>query len=981
MAAAMRRTSPVLLFFQCSLGEVMVRPDLGRHVTLGTLYDAVRDAPLHSQLWPKSLLEHSSLVETVPADHSQFQMTKSENLEERAKLQDIEVEVTVAIAGGFVSVGGSARFLKEKHSSRYTASVVANYHVQTQRRALNVNDPRLCRERLEAPPELQHATHLVTNVVYGADVTGIFSKETSSSIAKDLEVMRIWGEIDFWLVTVREDLHNEYEYSESSFLGRDISVQIFGDVLPPNDLNLTDARSALRYMLMLPTMVQEFGDVPKQLVLTPLAELPSCLQSRRLAVPEFHHWTLPTSFNLLSLDMFQQLGRSEQCFKRLTELYHHGFPSLVSTVKCYLQSLQDYTLALGTRINEAMQDYRASGSDYVLDDLVQTFYDDGYSWPDMEAVCDGLHTQFATAADLASTLQELAGIKMASKPSAFFKSTTDPEIDLVYMLLFVGPPDSIRNRESLHKLQDFVRISQTMTDSGDLSEAKCHKSLAGMGCYKHVAFTALQFDTYCQHFCPSQYCQRQCHDATCVEEPHSEAVRPHLPDHWCQQPYTLMLSSANSAEPVPLLQALRQPKVPQVANVVFNVTTQQIQIHLAESQDCGQALHYAVQVSWQAMSGQSQQAYQLEYETHPGARPPHTVRVAFDVGRGYKFSVATVNAAGRGPFSARRSLPRMRDGRRLAASDDLESLPIPVVGVRSTREALLSLPPTNVNRVPGWRCFPITIALSSDAFEQISSVTFFDSDHSFKCLQRSIDRLLSRSTWHCNMPAFELAADRLWQFNVTGVSGRLVAAPGALLQEAPSIESCQEWEQAYYCHSIVKSCVSSCGECAARQHAVGLVPVCNRSHGSDEDAPSAYWEPFKGPATISPGQSFGSNSTISNSEVCSKSIKYWEDDLQTSSSRGRHMSGLDAPAARMEIDITIVPGEQIESCRDHVETDIPQSSPACTMFVPRQQASAIQQLIASFSNEAIGLTAEVWLDVPEASKFVQSNTSWQLGKV
>ena len=189
-AAAMRRTWLINFLFQRTLQEVLVRPDLGRQVTLGTLYDAVQDAPLHSQLWPKSLLEDSSLVETVPVDHSRFQMTKSENLEERAKLQDIEVEVTVAIAGGFASVGGSARFLKEKHSSRYTASVVANYHVRTQRRALNINDPRLCMERLEAPPELQHATHLVTNIVYGADVTGIFSKDTSSSISKDLEVMK-----------------------------------------------------------------------------------------------------------------------------------------------------------------------------------------------------------------------------------------------------------------------------------------------------------------------------------------------------------------------------------------------------------------------------------------------------------------------------------------------------------------------------------------------------------------------------------------------------------------------------------------------------------------------------------------------------------------------------------------------------------------------------------------------------------------------
>ena len=738
-----------------------------------------------------------------------------------------------------------------------------------------------------------------------------------------------------------------------------------------------DARSAVRYMLMLPIMVREFGDVPKQLVLTPLAELPSCLQSRRLAVPEFHVWTLPTSFNLLSLDMFQQLGKSEQCFKGLTELHHYGFPSLVSTVNCYLQSLQDYTLALGTRINEAMRDYRASGSEYVLDDLIQTFYDDGYSWPDMEAVCDGLRTQFDTAADLASTLQERAGIKMASWPSAFFKSTTDPEIDLVYMLLFVGPPDSIRNRESLHKLQDFVRISETLSDSGDLSEAKCHKSLGRMGCYKHVAFAALQFDIYCNHFCPSQYCQRHCHDATCVEEPRSEAVRPQLPFDWCQQPYTLMLSSANSADPVPLLQALRLPKVPQVANVVFNVTAQQVQIHLADSKDCGQALHYAVQVSWLAMSGQSQQAYQLEYRTHPGARPPHTVRVGFDVGRENKFSVATVNAAGRGPFSARRSLPHMRDGRRLAASDDLKSLPIAVVGTRSTREALLRLPPTRVNRVPGWRCFPITIALSSDAFEQIWSVTFFDLDHSFKCLQRSIDRFVSHNTWHCNMPASALTADRSWKFNVTGVSGRLVAAAGTLLQEAPSIESCQEWEQAYYCHSIVKACVSSCDECAARQHVVGLAPVCNRSHDSDDYASNAYWEPLKGSALV---ESFEISSTISNSEACSNPVKYWEDDLQAGSFRGRRMSGLDAPAARTEIDIAIVPGDQTESCQDHVETAVLQPNPACSLFVPPQRVSAIQQMMASFSTTSVGLTAEVWLDVPDVSKFVQSNTSWQLGK-
>ena len=405
----------------------------------------------------------------------------------------------------------------------------------TERTSLNIHDAAICDERLDvtAYPGLSQATHVVTEIVWGNECGGVFTKTTQSESTRDIDAASVRVKLNFLLKTVTKTIADHHHESASSSSSEDISVHTFGDLLPDGE-SPTDAESAVRYMLTMPDKVRRGGAVPKLLTLTPVEEVcaQASRQDRRLSPSrELYSVDLPERFVSLALQMFQELEDAEACWKELQSFSTHGFLSLASTVNCNLWNIHDYRIEFGKVLHAAIARYRSTGETLVLDEALQSFHDAGFSALDTDGACEALHADFIAAKSLSSFMEAAASLRMASRFSDFAKILWSPDKDLVYMLVYVGSPGS-ENKGSLDLLKGFVNVAAEL--QRDTASPHCIRNGTGQQeCFKDVAFTLVQFDTFCQQFCPAQHCKQWCQYENCTHQTVS-GLDFEVPDElWC----------------------------------------------------------------------------------------------------------------------------------------------------------------------------------------------------------------------------------------------------------------------------------------------------------------------------------------------------------------------------------------------------------------------------------------------------------------
>ena len=927
----------------CSQASQLEISDLGRGSSIGALYDAVNAQFLDVSLWPNSNVT-AEVMQTIPANYAKLSFTHSEKFEDRASLQNIDAEATASIMGGFLSVSGSVQLLEHKRSLRTTAEVVANYHIETRRTTINMHDPRLCESQLQVQeyPALKRATHVVTGIIYGGDCSAIFSAESKSSYEKSVNVQKIEGKIDFFFGSYTETLADKEDSSESSTFSSNIRVELFGDILPDGNLP-TNLASALQFMSTMPRKMMSEGDLPKKVFLTPISELP-CGGERRLQSARLTYATLPQRFVSLSLGMLEDLDAAEQCLNKLVLRHHRGFPSLRQNVQCQLDNLKDYRKQFGLRMQVAMQDFRSNGDEQVLDHLVQSFYDSGYSLPDTESICSRLETLFSTADDL-DTFMQASELKMASHMSDFISGSWDPQVEFSYMLIFVGEPSISENRDGLNVLQQFAKLAGQNKSAQNAAAIRSSCGASGDIC-DQMSFTAIQFNSFCLQFCRAEQCRNWCvgcEELATFNSSVNESFRQLFDKQasWCEAPQTsILLSRRNMLPKLIPVQQIQTPKAVEVTAV--QVSGSEVDVFLNESSCDPVVIRHILRLSWEVSAltegGTARVVQQEDYEIYP---PEDAVQVRLDVGRVPSFQLAAVSQAGVGPFSSKRKpLPVVPAsvGRRLEPWSGMFGLPVPVVGRLGSREAVLSMLQSQQNRAPSWRYLPVTIVLSSEAKYEISEVRFSDSDgvhENFTCVgfARSFDLI------HCNIPVHATSEDILWTFETIG-AGRRVAERGVLLQEAPSIAACREWDQAAYCNSIRPACVRSCEECKARPHTV-VPPNCSAGE---------YWAY----ATINSSQPDPDPGATCPNEP----EPYWGAQL----GHLRRIRAIQIPEASLSLNVRLYRNSgESSSC----QAASPPALVRCSREVFHLELSPIQQLRSGLNSSTLLLAAELLLLVTD----------------
>ena len=248
---------------------------LGRPFTLGMLYDARSDNLIPGvTLWsPEKLRMDSQKVDQKTfKPYTNTSYTAEDSFTERVKLLDISAGIKMSLAGGLITVEGSAHYLNASTKSDEAERFTMRYTTETEFVQLTMN--QLGRGNVDYPTVFDDgtATHVVTGIVYGGDAVFVFDRRRSSDEGKS-EVQGALKAAINAIPNISIEGHggvmlNDAEKSR----GEKISAVFYGDV--HLDVTPTSYVSAIKAYMELPSKFA-MSHVPKKIYLYPLALLDS----------------------------------------------------------------------------------------------------------------------------------------------------------------------------------------------------------------------------------------------------------------------------------------------------------------------------------------------------------------------------------------------------------------------------------------------------------------------------------------------------------------------------------------------------------------------------------------------------------------------------------------------------------------------------------------------------------------------------------
>ncbi|CAJ1073079.1 uncharacterized protein LOC117809023 [Xyrichtys novacula] len=152
---------------------------LGRPFSLGMLYDCRQDSLIPGiTLWDCEDLGKSTRQR--PSPNSEFDIVASESIEDKSSALNVEASLRASFLSGLVQVGGSAKYLNDKKTSKNQARVTLKYKTTTKFQELSMDHLGAGKVRHPDVFEKGLATHVVTGILYGAQAFFIFDREVCS---------------------------------------------------------------------------------------------------------------------------------------------------------------------------------------------------------------------------------------------------------------------------------------------------------------------------------------------------------------------------------------------------------------------------------------------------------------------------------------------------------------------------------------------------------------------------------------------------------------------------------------------------------------------------------------------------------------------------------------------------------------------------------------------------------------------------------
>uniref|UniRef100_A0A671K6L1 Fibronectin type-III domain-containing protein n=1 Tax=Sinocyclocheilus anshuiensis TaxID=1608454 RepID=A0A671K6L1_9TELE len=473
---------------------------LGRPFQLGMLYDCRRDAIVPGiRLWTKEQLQQNTTTKTQI--NTVFTVTASDSIEDKSRLLNIDGCLKLSLLGGLVNVGGAANFLKDTKKSFSQQRLTLHYHSTTKFEELIMNH--------FSSGEMAHydndvATHVVTAVLYGADVCFVFDREVSS----DEDKMEIAGEVKAAL----EQLKGISSASiDASMKLNDIqkaavhkfSCKFYGDFQLPR--NPTSFEDAMKVFKDLPKLLGENKEhaVPLRVWLYPLDKLFS-------RVVKFQH-EISTGLSTDIESVIESLSTNEmKCSDLLTDMTALTFTAFHDKINDMKKNCYQCRLSLIKKLGSLLPKIRGKFiEDTALIDLLNDHEDSPFErnsleqWlKEKEEESDIMKTLLAQLNDQGVMVEinlnkNLMNLEVKHLVSYTFTSLGWPDVLLSKQKTYLSSTkrtNEEKSFESEHKTWLTPDIQKTMRNN-----LKVFKNLIGLNSSEPVKFIVVE-NVFCYTF-------------------------------------------------------------------------------------------------------------------------------------------------------------------------------------------------------------------------------------------------------------------------------------------------------------------------------------------------------------------------------------------------------------------------------------------------------------------------------------------------
>ena len=203
-----------------------------------------------------------------------FEVLTEDQLSDKMFHFDAGPNLELSVLGGLVSVSGAAEFVKDRKQTKNTARVTLRYKCTSRFESLSME--HLAKLDHENIFDYTNATHVVTGLLYGAEMYFVFERRVESSenffkIHADMEALIK----KFPKVAIGFESKGEIEVKEDDreFLNK-LQCKVYGDILLEN--NPTTMKESTKIYKNIPQVLKEKNmrnTIPKKVWLYPLCNL------------------------------------------------------------------------------------------------------------------------------------------------------------------------------------------------------------------------------------------------------------------------------------------------------------------------------------------------------------------------------------------------------------------------------------------------------------------------------------------------------------------------------------------------------------------------------------------------------------------------------------------------------------------------------------------------------------------------------------
>ncbi|CAF1028738.1 unnamed protein product [Adineta ricciae] len=349
---------------------VLAPMTLGRSFQLGMLYDFKTDMPVSDvSLWDDRLITNYVKAWLIPS--SGYEIHAEDSLAKRLDLFQLDSDLKMSVLSGLVELTHSSKLIDDRKQGEHHRRFVMKYSVTTQQRELSTNHLSIHNAKYPQVIHERIATHLVTGILYGAEVYFVFNQAADSGESftiNERNLLELLQKLTTYQIFQNGKL---YLTDNERKLARTLTCRYYGDLQLVSEP--TTFEQVAHLFRRLPQLLED-RSIPKQVWLYPL----HLLDRSSIGYRNFPH-----SKNDLvnrSVELFERLYRLEMKINGLKARtpYKPLLYQIHELLSLYSAAIGKFQIELKKQIKDLWIEFRQDG---MNENIYRDFLNKMYIYP------------------------------------------------------------------------------------------------------------------------------------------------------------------------------------------------------------------------------------------------------------------------------------------------------------------------------------------------------------------------------------------------------------------------------------------------------------------------------------------------------------------------------------------------------------------------------------------------------------------------